>query len=258
VEVRVERVAASETFALRQRVLRPHQTVQDMALPGDDDPDAGHLVARDTDGAVVATATVRREAPPWDPEHPRAWRLRGMATEEGVRGRGVGALVMAAVLGHVQSHGGGLLWCTARVPALSFYRRAGLAVRGEPWDEPVIGPHVAMWREVSGPPCPTMPGVAERISRQDVAHVARLARLDLTDEELERFTEQLAAVLEHAADVASLDISGVPPTAHPLPLRNVLREDEPRPGVDRQEVLAQAPDVEDGRFKVPRILGEAP
>jgi aspartyl-tRNA(Asn)/glutamyl-tRNA(Gln) amidotransferase subunit C len=100
--------------------------------------------------------------------------------------------------------------------------------------------------------------MAEPISRADVAHVAKLARLDVTDDELERFTEQLGAVLEHAADVAALDTEGVPPTAHPLPLVNVLREDEPRPSVDRDEVLSQAPKAEDKRFWVPRILGEAP
>ena len=100
-----------------------------------------------------------------------------------------------------------------------------------------------------------MPG---RISPADVAHVARLARLELTVEEQERFAEQLGAVLDHAADVESLDTEGVPPTAHPLPLHNVLREDVPRPSLDREEVLAQAPDVEQHRFKVPSILGEAP
>jgi aspartyl-tRNA(Asn)/glutamyl-tRNA(Gln) amidotransferase subunit C len=96
------------------------------------------------------------------------------------------------------------------------------------------------------------------ISPADVAHVARLARLDVTDEELELFSGQLAAVLEHAADVAALDTAGVQPTAHPLPLQNVLREDVEAPSLDRDEVLAMAPDVEDGRFRVPRILGEAP
>jgi aspartyl-tRNA(Asn)/glutamyl-tRNA(Gln) amidotransferase subunit C len=96
------------------------------------------------------------------------------------------------------------------------------------------------------------------ISRDDVVHVARLARLDLTDEEVDRFTGQLAAVLEHAADVAALDTAGVAPTAHPLPLANVLRDDVPRPGLDRAEVLSMAPAAEAGRFRVPRILGEAP
>jgi aspartyl-tRNA(Asn)/glutamyl-tRNA(Gln) amidotransferase subunit C len=96
------------------------------------------------------------------------------------------------------------------------------------------------------------------ISRDDVAHVARLARLELTDDELELYTAQLAAVLEHAADVEALDVNDVPPTMHPYPLRNVLRDDEVRPGVDRDEVLAQAPSAEDGRFKVPAILGDEP
>ena len=80
-----------------------------------------------------------------------------------------------------------------------------------------------------------------RITREDVAHVADLARLTLSDEELELFTDQLAAVLDHARDVEALDTAGVPPTAHPLPLRNVLRDDEVRPSLDRDEVLAAAP-----------------
>jgi aspartyl-tRNA(Asn)/glutamyl-tRNA(Gln) amidotransferase subunit C len=103
-----------------------------------------------------------------------------------------------------------------------------------------------------------MTPMATRISAEEVAHVARLARLALTPDELERFTEQLGAVLEHARDVEALDTSGVPPTAHPLPVANVLREDVVQPSLDRDEVLAQAPDVELHRFRVPRILGEAP
>jgi aspartyl-tRNA(Asn)/glutamyl-tRNA(Gln) amidotransferase subunit C len=96
------------------------------------------------------------------------------------------------------------------------------------------------------------------LSRGDVEHVADLARLALVPEEVEQFTEQLTVILDHAQDVAALDLEGVPPTAHPVPLENVLRTDEVRPGVDRDEVLAQAPAAEDGRFRVPRILGEAP
>ncbi len=101
-------------------------------------------------------------------------------------------------------------------------------------------------------------GAPRSLSREDVAHVAGLARLALTEEELDTFTGQLARVIDHARDVAALDVADVPPTAHPLPVRNVLRPDEPAPGVDREEVLAAAPEVEDGRFKVPRIVGEAP
>ncbi|MGH9114268.1 MAG: Asp-tRNA(Asn)/Glu-tRNA(Gln) amidotransferase subunit GatC [Acidimicrobiales bacterium] len=97
-----------------------------------------------------------------------------------------------------------------------------------------------------------------RISTADVAHVARLARLELTPDELARYTEQLGAVLDHARDVEALDTAGVPPTAHPLPLSNVLRDDAVTPSLDRGEVLAQAPEVEGDRFRVPRILGDAP
>ena len=96
------------------------------------------------------------------------------------------------------------------------------------------------------------------LTRDDVVHVARLARLALTPDEIDVFTDQLAAVLENANDVAALDTAGVPPTAHPLPLVNVLRDDVVRPCLDRDEVLAAAPAAEAGRFRVPRILGEEP
>lgn len=96
------------------------------------------------------------------------------------------------------------------------------------------------------------------LGRQEVAHVAALARLSLSEEELDRFTGQLAEVLAHAADVAALDLADVPPTAHPLPVQNVLRPDEPVPCLPREAVLASAPEVEADRFRVPRIIGEAP
>jgi aspartyl-tRNA(Asn)/glutamyl-tRNA(Gln) amidotransferase subunit C len=97
-----------------------------------------------------------------------------------------------------------------------------------------------------------------RITPDDVAHVARLARLHLTDDELVTFTGQLDAVLGHAADVEALDLDDVPPTSHPYPLTNVLRDDVVTSSLDRAEVLAQAPAVEDYQFKVPPVLGEAP
>jgi aspartyl-tRNA(Asn)/glutamyl-tRNA(Gln) amidotransferase subunit C len=98
----------------------------------------------------------------------------------------------------------------------------------------------------------------QKLTRDEVAHVATLARLHLSEEELDLFTDQLGVVLEHAADLASLDLAEVPPTAHAMALTNVLRPDEPQASSDRDEVLAAAPSVEDHRFRVPRILGEAP
>jgi aspartyl-tRNA(Asn)/glutamyl-tRNA(Gln) amidotransferase subunit C len=100
--------------------------------------------------------------------------------------------------------------------------------------------------------------MSARISRDDVAHVARLALLELSDDELERYTEQLGAILEHATDVEALDLADVEPLSHPLPLHNVMRPDEPAEPLDRDEVLAQAPAAESGRFRVPAILGEEP
>lgn len=100
-----------------------------------------------------------------------------------------------------------------------------------------------------------MPGP---ITRADVAHVARLNRLALSEDEVDAYAGQLSAVLEYAADIAALDTTGVTPTAHPLPVSNVWREDVPRVGLDRAEVLAQAPASEDNRFRVPPILGALP
>ncbi len=96
------------------------------------------------------------------------------------------------------------------------------------------------------------------LSRHDVIHVARLARLTLSDDEVALFTAQLRSVLDHAADVASLDLAHLAPSTRPIAVENVLRPDEPRPGLDRGDVLAAAPAVENDRFRVPRIGGEAP
>ncbi|MCB9381493.1 MAG: Asp-tRNA(Asn)/Glu-tRNA(Gln) amidotransferase subunit GatC [Acidimicrobiaceae bacterium] len=89
----------------------------------------------------------------------------------------------------------------------------------------------------------------------DVTKVARLARLDVTAEEVERMTAQLAGMLEHFADVDALDLADVEPMTQPYPLVNVFREDVVRPGLDREEVLAEAPLAEDGRFRVPPVIG---
>ncbi len=88
--------------------------------------------------------------------------------------------------------------------------------------------------------------------------MAWLARLQLSARELERFTSQLGDLLDHAADVEALDLEGVPATSHPYPVGNVLRDDVAEPGLDRAEVLAQAPESEAGQFRVPPVRGESP
>jgi aspartyl-tRNA(Asn)/glutamyl-tRNA(Gln) amidotransferase subunit C len=89
------------------------------------------------------------------------------------------------------------------------------------------------------------------ISRDEVIHVARLARLELSEEEIARFQEQLSAILEAVGKVAELDLSGVEPTAHPLDLVNVWAKDEPRPCLAVDEALANAPDRDGSLFRVP-------
>jgi aspartyl-tRNA(Asn)/glutamyl-tRNA(Gln) amidotransferase subunit C len=99
--------------------------------------------------------------------------------------------------------------------------------------------------------------VSERITTAEVIHVARLARLGLTDEEIGRTTAQLGDMLDHFADIDELDLDDVVPMTQPYPLINVLREDVVQPVLDRGEVLAAAPDTVDGRFEVPPIIGLA-
>ena len=94
------------------------------------------------------------------------------------------------------------------------------------------------------------------LSRKDVAHLARLSRLAVTDEELDLYAGQLSAVLDAVAQVQKAPVDDVPPTTHAVPMTNVFREDAVRPSLPRDLVLDGAPAAEDGRFRVPRILQE--
>ncbi len=143
--VTVDRVAPEVTYPLRNRVLRPGKPQSAVHLAIDHDPATATFAARAPDGEVVGTAIVYPEPCPWLPERAADWRLRGMATAEGRRGQGIGALVLRAALDHVAAAGGELVWCNARVPARLFYERAGFRPHGAPWDEADIGPHIAMW-----------------------------------------------------------------------------------------------------------------
>ncbi|HEX9775386.1 MAG TPA: Asp-tRNA(Asn)/Glu-tRNA(Gln) amidotransferase subunit GatC [Actinomycetota bacterium] len=95
------------------------------------------------------------------------------------------------------------------------------------------------------------------IDKDQVRHVAKLARLAFTDDELDRFTSQLSRILEHADQVSALATEDVPPTAHAIPMTNVFRPDEVKPSLPQGKALGIGPEVEDGRFRVPRILEEA-
>jgi aspartyl-tRNA(Asn)/glutamyl-tRNA(Gln) amidotransferase subunit C len=88
----------------------------------------------------------------------------------------------------------------------------------------------------------------------DIEHVARLARLSLTPQELDRFRTQLGVILEAAERVQEVAAEDVPPTSHPVALKNVYREDEPKPSLTHEAALANAPEAEEGRFRVPRIV----
>lgn len=94
------------------------------------------------------------------------------------------------------------------------------------------------------------------ISREEVAHLAHLARLDVTDDELDRFAQQLDVILQSIKSINEVTAQDIPPTSHAVPLVNVYRADEPAPSLPRADVLAGAPDTAEDRFRVPRILGE--
>ncbi len=101
-----------------------------------------------------------------------------------------------------------------------------------------------------------MPDTPPTITRDEVAHLANLARIDLTDAELDHLAPQLAVILQSVAAVSSIAADDVAPTSHPLPLLNVFRADEARPSLSADQALSGAPEVEQQRFSVPRILGE--
>ena len=101
---------------------------------------------------------------------------------------------------------------------------------------------------------PTAGGAS--ISREQVAHLADLARIDLSDAELDHLAPQLSVILESVASISGVAGDDIPPTSHAIPLTNVFRDDVARPGLSAEEALSGAPEQEQQRFKVPRILGD--
>jgi GNAT superfamily N-acetyltransferase len=145
----IREIEAAETLSLRYRVLRPQQSLEDCAYPLDGAPESYHLGCIMA-GDLVGVASVYHEAPVGEHD-PHAWRLRGMAVQEGARGYGIGRMLLEGIVEHVAGQdGAALLWCNARVSATGFYEAAGFAVRGEVFDLPPLGPHVILARQVGG------------------------------------------------------------------------------------------------------------
>jgi len=142
----VRPIRAEDTWELRHRVLRPHQTLADCDYPGDRDPANFHLGVLDTarsPSVVVCIGTFHAEADPTLPglHH---YRLRGMATEPALRGRGLGAMLLRDAFARLRERGADRLWCHAREGAIAFYTSLGFTAHGAPFEVPGIGPHLLM------------------------------------------------------------------------------------------------------------------
>lgn len=155
----VEQVAMGVTENLRDRVLRPDLAPGTVRWPGFDGARAATLAAfarwpngvlgdNGADREPLATVTVLPEACPWRPDEPQPWRLRGMATADGWRSRGVGRLAVEAAIDHVADQGATVLWCSARTPAVPFYERAGFTIEGPEFEVAGIGTHFPMARPI--------------------------------------------------------------------------------------------------------------
>jgi predicted GNAT family N-acyltransferase len=150
--VRVSEVPAEETYSLRGAVLRPNGG--EITWAGDEDEGTFHLAARTPDGRIVGVVRFSPAPCPWRPMAAAAWQLRGMATDESVRGSGAGRALVVDGLRRVADRGGHLVWCDARVAAAGFYERMGFTVVTEEFDRPGIGPHVGMCTDLATPPAP--------------------------------------------------------------------------------------------------------
>jgi GNAT superfamily N-acetyltransferase len=134
--MRITPIAVADTRPLRQAVLRPHETLEYLAEH--ELPDAFAVGAFDDDDRLVGVGFISPDGKPGD------WRVRGMATEPALRGRGAGTSVLAALVDHARACGASRVWCNARIAARTFYERAGFRVVSAEFDVPEIGPHYVM------------------------------------------------------------------------------------------------------------------
>ncbi len=153
--LRVTRSSAEETAALRRAVLRPHLTIRQMTVAGDQNPDTAYLAVRALagNGALIGCVRLEPVPCPWadsvDIDTGKSWQLRAMATDPSARGSGVGRLLVEAAVNHVADRGGNAIWCNARVGAEGFYTRLGFhTVTGQFTVAEVPEQHVGMVRSV--------------------------------------------------------------------------------------------------------------
>lgn len=145
----IQRVPIERTFVLRKAVLRPYLSADEpYSCPDDHLPETVALGAVTAEDHVIGVARITPESPPFDYPHGRSWRLRGMAASPEVRNVGVGSALLSGLIAHIAGTGGGILWCNARVPARGLYERGGMQQWGGVWEEPNIGPHIVMWRNI--------------------------------------------------------------------------------------------------------------
>ncbi len=156
--IHIQAICAVDTRPLRQKVLRPHQQLDELNFPGDDDLSTLHLGLFIND-ELVGIASIYREAMPGREEDVCAWRLRGMAIAPELQGRGYGSKLLNACVQHVKQSVNAatsasytqelqpvIFWCTARVSAQQFYEQHGFRISGEVFELPDIGPHYIMFR----------------------------------------------------------------------------------------------------------------
>ena len=144
--LQIRRIPSSDTHALRQAVLRPHQTLAEMTYDGDALPGSGHFGLFDGD-RHLGIASVAPEPQPGEAGEGQ-WRVRGMAVLPAAQGTGGGRLLLTACVDHARSEGGQIVWCNARSSACGFYERNGFHSVGDPFDLPGIGEHFVMVRHL--------------------------------------------------------------------------------------------------------------
>lgn len=139
-EIKILSITALETHNLRHTILRPHQSLEEMTYPGDQNPEAFHLEATSGD-EQVGIVSVFPETLDSKQEGVGEWRLRGMAVVEKMRGKKVGHKLMDSVFATLHEKQASLLWCNARTSAIGYYLSLGFETRGEEFEIPGIGPH---------------------------------------------------------------------------------------------------------------------